>query len=218
MREMFSGVFEVKRDLATKSIVCGKKVYDERVAKVGKDEYRIWDPKRSKLGAALTKGMKEMPLRPGMSVLYLGIASGTTASHVSDIVGSRGQFFGVEFAPRPLRDLARVCQSRKNIVPILGDARLPAEYDDRVTKVDVIYDDVAQKDQSEILIRNAKLFLKPKGFAIIGIKARSINVAKKASEVFAEQRVVLESYFEVLEAINLHPFEKDHMLFVLKRK
>lgn len=217
MREKMPGVFEVKRDVATKSIVPGKKVYDERVARVGKDEYRIWDPKRSKLGAAIMKGLKNMPIRPGMKVLYLGIASGTTASHISDLLGDKGQIYGVEFAPRPTRDLARVAQHRKNILPILGDARIPEEYADRITQVDMIFEDVAQKDMSEILIRNAKVFLKKDGWAMIAIKARSIDVSKKSRDVFAEQKAILSKYFKVIEEVNLHPFEKDHVLFVLRK-
>ena len=38
-------------------------------------------------------------------MLYLGAASGTTVSHVSDVVGPEGMVYAVEFSHRPGRDL-----------------------------------------------------------------------------------------------------------------
>lgn len=52
-----------------------------------KIEYRVWNPFRSKLGAAILSGVDNIHMPPGSKVLYLGAASGTTVSHVSDIVG-----------------------------------------------------------------------------------------------------------------------------------
>jgi fibrillarin-like rRNA methylase len=52
-----------------------------------KIEYRVWNPFRSKLGAAILGGVGDIHMGPGSKVLYLGAASGTTVSHVSDIVG-----------------------------------------------------------------------------------------------------------------------------------
>lgn len=52
-----------------------------------KIEYRVWNPFRSKLGAAILGGVDQIHIKPGAKVLYLGAASGTTVSHVSDIVG-----------------------------------------------------------------------------------------------------------------------------------
>lgn len=52
-----------------------------------KTEYRIWNPFRSKLAAAIMAGIEDVWIRPKSKVLYLGAASGTTVSHVSDIVG-----------------------------------------------------------------------------------------------------------------------------------
>lgn len=50
-------------------------------------EYRAWNPFRSKLAAAILGGIDQIHIKPGVRVLYLGAASGTTVSHVSDIVG-----------------------------------------------------------------------------------------------------------------------------------
>ena len=52
-----------------------------------KVEYRVWNPFRSKLAAAILGGIDKIHMKPGSKVLYLGAASGTTVSHVSDIVG-----------------------------------------------------------------------------------------------------------------------------------
>ena len=53
-------------------------------------EYRVWNPFRSKLGAGIVGGIGACPVKPGAKVLYLGGASGTTVSHVSDMVGPEG--------------------------------------------------------------------------------------------------------------------------------
>ncbi|MEB3765416.1 MAG: fibrillarin-like rRNA/tRNA 2'-O-methyltransferase, partial [Desulfurococcales archaeon] len=100
--------------LATKNLVPGQRVYGERLFKFNGVEYREWNAYRSKLAGALLKGLEELPVKEGDKLLYLGIASGTTASHVSDIVGKEGRIYGVEFAPRVMRDLILIIQERKN--------------------------------------------------------------------------------------------------------
>src|SRR5215472_16329221 len=105
----FEGIYLVPRKgeeiLATRSIVPGETVYGEAIVKAGGDEYRIWDPFRSKLAAAVLKGLSKIPFHEKSRVLYLGAASGTTVSHVSDIVCSKGMVCCVEFAERSFRDL-----------------------------------------------------------------------------------------------------------------
>ncbi|NPA47315.1 MAG: fibrillarin-like rRNA/tRNA 2'-O-methyltransferase [Thermococci archaeon] len=218
----FPGVYTVIEDdgsrrIATKNLVPGQRVYGERVIKFRGEEYRIWNPNRSKLGAAILNGLRNFPIRPGSTVLYLGIASGTTASHVSDIVGWEGRIFGVEFSPRVLRELVPIVEERRNIVPILGDATKPVGYRALVTKVDVIFEDVAQPNQAEILIDNARAFLRSGGYGILSVKSRSIDVTKEPEEVFKEVRKELEGYFEVVEELSLEPYEKDHELFVVRK-
>ena len=53
----------------------------------GKAEYCVWNPFRSKLTAAILGGVDKIHIKPGSKVLYMGTASGTTVSHVADIVG-----------------------------------------------------------------------------------------------------------------------------------
>ena len=116
-------------------------------------------------------GLEEFPFREKSSVLYLGVSTGTTISHISDIVGPKGMIFGVEHSSRVARDfLDRVAVYRKNIVPIIQDAKKPDEYFSVFSKVDVVDVDIAQPDQTKIAIANCKMYLKKKGILFLVIK------------------------------------------------
>ncbi len=218
LKQVFPGVYRVEGKLATKSLAPGKTVYGEVVKKIRGDEYRLWDPKRSKLAAAIAKGLGSMPIKPGDKVLYLGAATGTTASHVSDIVGENGLVYCVEFSARAMRDLLAVCESRENMIPVLADARLPEKYEKEVGGVDVVYEDVAAREQARILSENASRFLKPGSPAAIAIKARCISTVKNPKEVYARVIGELRQHFEVVEKIDIAPYEIDHLFVVLKKK
>ncbi|MEM2674514.1 MAG: fibrillarin-like rRNA/tRNA 2'-O-methyltransferase [Candidatus Hadarchaeales archaeon] len=206
-----------RRRPATPNLCPGTKVYGEELVTVEGKEYRIWDPFRSKLAAALVKGLEKLPIREGSKVLYLGAASGTTASHVSDVVGVRGVVYCIEFSARSLRDLLISCGNRKNMVPILADARRPEEYRFLVSEVDVVYEDVAQPDQTEILLKNAEVFLKRGGYALLALKARAVDVTAKPKEVFEREKKKLEKEMLLIDFRTLEPFEKDHAMFLLSR-
>jgi len=221
----FRGVYKVVLEdgserLATKNLTPGKTVYGERLVKIEGEEYRIWDPFRSKLAAAMMKGMKSLPIKENGRVLYLGAASGTTASHVSDIVGKDGFVYCIEFSPRSIRDLIdNVCRFRENMAPILADARFPMRYATLVSRVDVIYCDVAQPEQARILADNAKIFLKKAGWIMLAVKARSIDVTKEPSEIYRREIDVLKrERFKISEVINLEPYEKDHTMVIAQFK
>ena len=93
-----------------------------------KIEYRVWNPFRSKIAAAILGGVDNIHISPGKKVLYLGAASGTTVSHVADIVGPEGLVYAVEFSHRSGRDLINVAKKRTNVIPIIEDARRPEKY------------------------------------------------------------------------------------------
>ncbi len=214
------GVFVEKgkrMQIATKALVPDS-VYGEKFIKEGKDLYRIWDPKKSKLCAAIMKGVSQIGIRPGSKVLYLGCASGTTASHVSDIVGYEGFVYGLDFAPRVMRDFMFVVEKRKNMLPILGDAKNPDSYRQYVGDVDVIFQDVAQRDQVGIFLKNINFYLKQGGFGLLTVKARSIDVSKYPEVIFREVKQVLEKNVTIVDYRSLEPFERDHALFVVKKK
>ncbi|HUU76801.1 MAG TPA: fibrillarin-like rRNA/tRNA 2'-O-methyltransferase [candidate division Zixibacteria bacterium] len=217
-KEIYNIIFpDGSRKIATRNLTPGFKVYDEDLYQIGNTEYRLWDPTRSKLAAAVVKGIRNIPIIPESKVLYLGAASGTTPSHVSDIIGSKGYEFCVEFSARSIRDLVFLSEKRKNMIPILADARNPRNYEHIVDKVDVVYCDVAQPDQAKIVSDNANMFLKRGGHLLLAIKSRSISATKNPSVVYKQQMNILEEEgFQNLEAIDLHPLEKDHAMILAK--
>ena len=208
------------RRLGTKNLAVGHSVYGERLVKFKGDEYRLWDPFRSKLSAAVLNGLETVPIVPNQRVLYLGAASGTTASHISDIVGEDGHVYCIEFASRSLRDLVdNVCAFRFNMSPVLADARLPESYSRMVEQVDTIYCDVAQPEQARLLADNADMFLADWGWVLLTIKAQSIDVTKAPSEVFKNEAAVLEARgFHVRQVVGLEPFDKAHAMVVAQKK
>ncbi len=201
--------------LATRNLVPGQRVYGEKLYKIKGTEYREWIPYRSKLAGAILKELKNVPLKEGDTVLYLGAATGTTPSHVSDIIGEKGRLYGVEFSPRVMREFLLIAKTRKNIIPILGDARKPQEYSHIVESVDVIYADVAQPEQSFLIIDNARWFLKKNGHLFFAIKARSIDVTKEPTEIYKREIDRLkEGGFKILEVVHLEPYDRDHAMVV----
>ncbi|XP_062000037.1 rRNA 2'-O-methyltransferase fibrillarin 1-like [Rosa rugosa] len=214
-----AGVFLAKGKedaLVTKNMVPGEAVYNEKRISVQQEdgtkvEYRIWNPFRSKLAAAILGGVDEIWIKPGAKVLYLGAASGTTVSHVSDLVGPTGCVYAVEFSHRSGRDLVNMAKKRTNVIPIIEDARHPAKYRMLVGMVDVIFSDVAQPDQARILALNASYFLKAGGHFVISIKANCIDCTVPAEVVFqSEVKKLQAEQFKPFEQVTLEPFERDH--------
>jgi len=214
MKRKLKGVYEIRGGVATLNLTPGRRVYGEKLVVRDGKEFRMWNPRRSKLAAAIYKGLKKLPLNKNSRVLYLGAAQGTTPSHISDIA-SQGIVYCLEISPHALRKLLEVCTFRNNMVPILGDASKPEEYLHLVEKVDVIYQDIAQPRQTEILIKNAELFLKEKGYVMLAIKARSIDTLKEPEKIFAQEiKKLKKAGFRILQDLRLNPYEKDHA-FVL---
>jgi len=220
----FSGVFNVSDNgriaVATRSLVPNQSVYGERIIRNEHGEFRVWSAKRSKLCAAIQNGLNEMPIQPGSKVLYLGASSGTTVSHVSDIVGQQGVVYAVEFSPTIARALIRLATSRSNIVPIVNDARHPARYASIVSgQVDIVYQDVAQPDQARILHDNVAAFCSYGAWAMIAIKARSIDSTLDVRQIYSREISKLDQLgLEVIERIDLEPFDRDHTFVVCRAK
>ena len=201
--------------LATVNLVPGNQVYNEKLVQMNGSEYRVWNPFRSKLAAAIMNGLEDFPFTEKSDVLYLGVSTGTTISHISDMVGQSGIIFGIEHASRVARDfLDRVASHRKNIVPIIHDARKPEEFFSVYKKVDAVYVDIAQPDQTDIAIENCKLYLKSGGYLFLIIKTRSIDVTKEPKRVIEDETKKLESLFQIRQTIDLHPYDKDHAIVI----
>jgi fibrillarin-like pre-rRNA processing protein len=209
--------FEGEKKLATENLVPGNQVYKEKLIINRGVEYRLWDAFRSKLAASIMNDLEDFPFKNKTKVLYLGASTGTTVSHISDIVGPSGIIFAVEHASRVARDfLDRIAAYRKNVIPILQDARRPKEYFSVFGKVDVVYVDIAQPDQTEIAINNCKMFLKKGGYFFLVIKTRSIDVTKAPKRIIEEEIQKLEEKFDILQNIDLHPYDKDHAMVIAK--
>ncbi len=183
-------------------------VYGERMIQ----GYRLWNPRRSKLAALYHLG-KGIDLESHHRVLYLGAANGTTVSHVADYVEV---VYAVEPAPRPMQDLIVVARQRKNIIPIMADARRPERYIPLVEKVDIIYQDVAQPDQAEILSVNSR-FLESDGFMVFMLKPRSIDVTRTPAHVAEEVINELSTRgIRTEECVWLSPYYPDHAALICK--
>lgn len=216
---VFQGVYKIYNDsiiLVTENLTPGITFYGEFLHHKNEKEYRSWNPTRSKLSAAILNGLNHLPIHKESKILYLGVASGTTCSHISDIIGVNGHIWAIDFSPRSLRDfLDKVVRYRDNLSPLLKDVRYPHTYQNLVPIVDVIFSDVAQPEQAKILIKNAKLFLKKGGWVMISIKSRSIDVKEKPERIYQAQLKILENEgIKIQELINLEPYEKDHALAI----
>jgi fibrillarin-like pre-rRNA processing protein len=209
----YNNVYREGQEYYTKNLTKqARSVYGEKI--IG--EYREWVGKRSKLGAALYKNLRTVAFKKDSLVLYLGACSGTTCSHLSDIA-TDGMIFGVDLAPRIFYKFIELSKERKNLYPILADANHIEEYS-FVPQCDIVFQDIAQKDQVRIFIKNCDAFMKKNGTAYLSVKSRSIDVTKNPMLIFEEVRRQLKQKFILLEERGLMPFEKDHVLFVVKNK
>ena len=197
--------------------VCrGTKVYNEQLYTQDNVEYRSWNPFRSKLATAILKGLPVL-IKPDFHVLYLGAATGTTVSHISDIL-TNGTIYAVESSPIATTGLLKVSAPRTNIIPILADANHPERYHTIVPPVDLVYQDISQRNQADIFSRNIQAYLKPDGTALIMVKARSIDVALKPKQAYDLVATYLKEHnLIVKKTLDLTPFEKDHAALLVSR-
>ncbi|PSQ64140.1 MAG: fibrillin [Halobacteriales archaeon SW_9_67_24] len=173
--------------------------------------WRAWDVRRSKLGAMLDAGM-DTGLAGDDHVLYLGAASGTTASHVADFARV---VYAVEFASRPMGDLVEVAESRATLVPLLKNAHNPETYAHVVEgDLDAIVQDVATRGQARVACANRE-FLAEDGRLLAAIKARSEDVTADPESVFDAALDELRGTYEVLDTRRL-AHHADHLAVVAR--
>ena len=155
-----NGIFKEKNRIFTENprSCKGIKVYNEKLTTIENKEFRSWNPYRSKLAAAILKGLK-FNINPNDHILYLGAATGTTVSHISDIARN-GIIYAVESSPVAVHELIKVSEKRINIIPILEDANHPDRYSNLISPVEFIYQDISQRNQAEIFIANIRRYLK----------------------------------------------------------
>jgi fibrillarin-like pre-rRNA processing protein len=208
------GVFREGRDLFTRNRVPGQRVYGEELRTSAGVEYRLWDPFRSKLAALLLKGAPPDLWSSIQTVLYLGAAHGTTASHLSDLWPD-GEIFVVEKSPTSFAPLLALARRRTNLLPLLTDAQLPERYRADVGLADLLYQDVAQRNQAAIFVENARACLAPGGRGILMLKVRSVTQRRPGPAVVREARTELErGGLSVRAEVALSPFSKEHVALI----
>jgi fibrillarin-like pre-rRNA processing protein len=213
------GIFKEKNRIYTENLgYCkGLKVYNEKIINYKGKELRSWNPYRSKLASAIINGLN-IKINSNSKILYLGAATGTTVSHLSDIAKD-GCIYSVESSPVAFKKLIELCEIRKNIIPILSDANHPDRYSSIVSNVDLIYQDISQRNQSDIFIANVFRYLNKNSFGILMVKARSIDVSLSPNEAYDIVSSNLEnSRLKIIDKIDLKPYEKDHAAIVISNK
>ncbi|HXY46311.1 MAG TPA: fibrillarin-like rRNA/tRNA 2'-O-methyltransferase [Thermoplasmata archaeon] len=200
-----------RTELWTEAVGSLPPVYGERWKEVGGLLCRSFDPSRSKLAAAIAHDWSGDLPRIGERWLYLGAASGTTASHVADLVGPSGRVYAVEKSLRPFARLYQLSERWPNLLPVLADARTPEDYADLVPPVEGLYADIAQPDQIEIVRRNAALYLRAEGRPVlIALKTASIGRNRPPAAFLALAEKALDPVVELESSVRLDPFHRAH--------
>ena len=194
----------------------GSSIYGEGIEEIDGKKFREWIPWRSKMAALIKKLDPEVPFMKG-PVLYLGAAQGTTVSHLSDLLPD-SVIYAVEFSPTAYRKLSMIARERGNIIPILEDAFHPERYSAMVGRVNTLYQDVSQKDQVGMFIKNAEMMLSERGIGYLMLKARSVDVTSDPERIFeASASILRERGWNVQRVVGLDPFQKDHACLIIRR-
>ncbi len=207
-KSRYPGVFTDGRHFYTLS-EDKEDVYGEKVIKNKKGYFHQWVPFRSKLCAAMHMKLKSFPFK-NSNVLYLGASTGTTVSHVSDMAK---WVWAVEISPISMNKLVKLAERRKNIIPLLEDARNTDAIALWVSNPDIIYQDISQRDQVEIFLKNMERFSPNIGFLML--KTRTIDMRSQPKEVMIKSKKKIEEYYDIKEVINISRFQKDHYAFVV---
>lgn len=215
LKPLIGGVYKENDNIYTMNLTPGESVYGEDLVEEDKFEYRRWDPNRSKIGAYLKK-TEFLPITYESKILYLGAGDGTTVSHLSDIV-THGNIFAVEMARNPYRKLLNLSEKRKNIFPIMSDAHNTDEYSDIIQKVDFLYQDISQRDQTEIFLKNIK-FLKKGHYGFLSVKSRSIDVSKKPEKIYDEvEKKLKNAGLKVKDIVDIRRWQKGHAVIIVEK-
>jgi fibrillarin-like pre-rRNA processing protein len=202
-----------RTEIFTESVGELPPVYGERWVDTGSRVFRSFEPGRSKLSAGIVHDWAGPVPAERERWLYLGAASGTTASHVADLVGPSGRVYALERSPRPFSRLLAFAERWPNVLPILADAREPRTYSRLVPPVDGVYADIAQPDQVEIVRRNAELFLTGPGASVVfALKTASMGRDREASGHLAAAEQELARTADLAPSVRLDPFHKGHYL------
>ncbi len=202
-KSRYNGVYTDGKNYYTRTKI-GESIYGEKIVRKGTWYYRLWDPHRSKLSSAMHAKLRNFPFKDS-KILYLGAATGTTVSHISDLAKV---VWAVEISPISMNSLVSLAERRKNVIPILADARYPKRYAMFVDSPDVIYQDISQRDQVNIFLKNMDFFNPKYGFLML--KTRTIDMRKRPRDVMNESKKIIEKKYGIVEVVNISRYQKDH--------
>lgn len=205
-----------KKKPATINLYNENKIYNEKLVKKNSIEYKIWEPYRSKLAAAIMNGLEILPITRKSKVLCLGSFTGTTTNHISDIVGTDGLVFCVAHSNKGTQNIVYEVKNRSNTNLIIHDLRNPSKYPAISEKVNVVYVDIEQPDQTEIAILNCKTHLKTGGYLILIIKTKNKDDTKQSNEIIKGKVKKLSVFFDILQEVNLENYDREHSIVIAK--
>lgn len=184
-----------------------KSIYGEPVITRGKNFFRLFSPLRSKLSSSLKLGLRPT-IKKEDHILYLGAATGTTVSHLSDAVSS-GSIFSVELSPVPFIKLMALSEIRSNVFPIISDVQRPETYGLFIDKVDLVYQDVSQPNQVDIFSKNMKFFGSRRGILMLKTYSMRSDLSVK------EEIKKLEGNFTIGQVKDISRFHKGHFAITI---
>ena len=190
--------------------------YGEKVQKKGSKYLREWNPNKSKIAAAIKKGFN-LNLENNSSVLYVGCSTGTTLSHIADIV-TKGKIIANDISAESMLSLIPLLRIKTNISPVLDDYKKLVDLDVIKGNYDFVFQDVSQKDQVDVFIDIVKEFLSSSGQGAISLKTRSIDSTKTPKQVLNQSiEKIKRSGLRIINTYDLEPFEKEHYFLEVKK-
>ena len=186
---------------ATKNLCPGKKFYDEHIIISNDIELRSWNPSYCRLSSAILSGLEILPIIEGTNILYFGNSDGITVSHLSDIVGKKGNIsFDIKDQSLDNHNLL----SRENITV--------TENFDEIKKIsknefDTVFIDTFENIQQNFILETCENLLKPNGYLIILLQ----NSDKNKTKILVDE---YRKNMNIIQTVELGSYYKKQLLIV----
>tara|TARA_Y100000741_G_scaffold312312_2_gene256754 strand:- start:2828 stop:3469 length:642 start_codon:yes stop_codon:yes gene_type:complete len=179
--------------LATKNLIPGNSLFDEKIIQKSDSEFIEWNPYKSKLAASIRNGLQIFPISQNMNVLFVTDIFDSTILHLSNIVGNDGK----------IRYISNQKDIPENISKIPNIIKFDYEKENADKKFDFLYLDIQDNSFLEKTILYMKKFLKNNGFSIIFLKKESkIDSNKKGVKWLIEQSSGLKKIESIIQNLN----------------
>ena len=113
-------------------------------------------------------------------------------------------------------NLTKLDRTFSNIFAIVPDKTNTGRLTGMTEMMDVIYIDIAEHNQTEIIIQNCKNHLKIGGFLMLIVPTKNIDFANNTSKKNQEERKKLQTSFDIIQEINLTDFFKEYSIVIAK--